>query len=136
MLLQSRNTAMLAQCFYQLEDFAGLTRLVDVLTEGQPLLADIGRKLQSVGLCTEAVAAFAKVCAGFNPPRRPLLHDQIGPCAVAAGRIKQLSTLLSGMSHGMLQGGFCAELKAACACVLDIQSTDAWDRCCCCSLAT
>lgn len=52
---------MLAQCFYQLEDFASLTKLVEVLTEGQPMLADIGKKLQSVGLCTEAVAAFSKV---------------------------------------------------------------------------
>jgi hypothetical protein len=60
-LLQARNTSMLAQCFYQLEDFASLTKLVEVLTEGQPLLADIGKKLQSVGLCTEAVAAFIKV---------------------------------------------------------------------------
>lgn len=53
---------MLAQCFYQLEDFASLTKLVEVLTERQPMLADIGHKLQSVGLCTEAVAAFSKVC--------------------------------------------------------------------------
>lgn len=57
---QARNTSMLAQCFYQLEDFASLTKLVEVLTEGQPLLADLGRKLQSVGLCSEAVAAFSK----------------------------------------------------------------------------
>jgi len=53
---------MLAQCFYELEDFASLTKLVDVLTEGQPLLADIGRKLQSVGLCSDALASFLKVC--------------------------------------------------------------------------
>lgn len=60
-MLQAHNTSMLAQCFYQLEDFASLTKLVEVLTEGQPLLADLGRKLQSVGLCSEAVAAFSKV---------------------------------------------------------------------------
>lgn len=60
-MLQARNTSMLAQCFYQLEDFASLTKLVEVLTEGQPLLADIGGKLLSVGLCKPAVAAFTKV---------------------------------------------------------------------------
>jgi hypothetical protein len=59
--VQARNTSMLAQCFYHLEDFGSLTKLVEVLTEGQPMLADIGKKLQSVGLCTEAVAAFTKV---------------------------------------------------------------------------
>lgn len=52
---------MLVQCFYHLEDFAGLMKLTEVLTEGQPLLADIGAKLQSVGLCSDAVAAFLKV---------------------------------------------------------------------------
>jgi WD repeat-containing protein 35 len=52
---------MLVQCFYQLEDFPGLVKLPEVLTEGQPLLADIGAKLQSVGLCADAVAAFLKV---------------------------------------------------------------------------
>ncbi|KAF8068393.1 Wdr35 [Scenedesmus sp. PABB004] len=57
---QSRNTPMLAACLYQLEDFDGLLKLVEVLPEGQPLLADIGAKLQSVGLCAEAVAAFLK----------------------------------------------------------------------------
>ncbi|KAF6259424.1 intraflagellar transport protein [Scenedesmus sp. NREL 46B-D3] len=57
---QARNTGMLVQCFYQLEDFPGLVKLTEVLTEGQPLLADIGAKLQSVGLCADAVAAFLK----------------------------------------------------------------------------
>lgn len=66
---------MLAQCFYELEDFASLTKLVDVLTEGQPLLADIGRKLQSVGLCNDALASFLKVCtlqAAVVPGRIPM----------------------------------------------------------------
>jgi WD repeat-containing protein 35 len=60
--LQARNTGLLVQCFYQLEDFSGLVKLTEVLTEGQPLLADIGAKLQSVGLCADAVTAFLKVC--------------------------------------------------------------------------
>eukprot|EP00775_Hariotina_reticulata_P008215 gene8215-8407_t len=57
---QARNTAMLAQCFYQLEDFGSLMKLTEVLGEGQPLLADIGAQLQSVGLCSDAVAAYLK----------------------------------------------------------------------------
>lgn len=78
--MQARNTSMLAQCFYHLEDFASLTKLVEVLTEGQPVLADIGRKLQSVGLCTEAVAAFTKVCWGRQATCSPSLRP------TAAGR--------------------------------------------------
>jgi hypothetical protein len=81
-LLQARNTSMLAQCFYHLEDFASLTKLIEVLTEGQPLLADIGKKLQSVGLCTEAVAAFTKV-RNSDGPCSHRYHD-VRPCAGAA----------------------------------------------------
>lgn len=70
--LQARNTGMLVHCFYQLEDVSGLVKLTEVLTEGQPLLADIGAKLQSVGLCADAVAAFLKVCSIWHLPLRVL----------------------------------------------------------------
>lgn len=66
---------MLVQCFYHLEDFAGLTKLIDVLTEGQALLMDIGAKLQSVGLCSEAVAAYLKVCRAL--PQHNMLRCKV-----------------------------------------------------------
>jgi WD repeat-containing protein 35 len=52
---------MLLECFYALEDFGALVALTEVLPEGDPLLLGLGVKLQSVGLCSEAVAAFLKV---------------------------------------------------------------------------
>lgn len=76
---------MLAQCFYHLEDFASLTKLVEVLTEGQPMLADIGRKLQSVGLCTEAVAAFTKVRMGLLAAEPPGASTSLSVCTLLAG---------------------------------------------------
>lgn len=82
---------MLAQCFYQLEDFASLTKLVEVLTEGQPLLADIGKKLQSVGLCTEAVAAFTKVRSSDGH----CYFGRVKPGAGAASN-QRLDELLAG----------------------------------------
>ena len=54
---------MLVECFYALEDFAALGRLMDVLPDGSPLLNSVGEKFQSVGLCNEGVAAFLKVGA-------------------------------------------------------------------------
>lgn len=51
---------MLVECFYHLEDYRSLSRLTDALPEGSPLLLDVGAKLQSVGLCSEAVAAFLR----------------------------------------------------------------------------
>jgi WD repeat-containing protein 35 len=54
---------MLVECFYALEDFGALNRLMDALPSGSPLLLAIGEKFQSVGLCTEGVNAFLKVGA-------------------------------------------------------------------------
>ena len=54
---------MLVDCFYALEDFVALGRLMDALNEGSPLLLGVGDKFQSVGLCNEGVAAFLKVSA-------------------------------------------------------------------------
>lgn len=73
---QARNSGMLVACFYALDDFAGLVKLADALPEVSPLLGDIGAKLQSVGLCSDAVATFLKVrcCA--------VLHAACCCCAV------------------------------------------------------
>eukprot|EP00232_Nephroselmis_pyriformis_P019088 CAMPEP_0182899530 /NCGR_PEP_ID=MMETSP0034_2-20130328/28121_1 /TAXON_ID=156128 /ORGANISM="Nephroselmis pyriformis, Strain CCMP717" /LENGTH=1198 /DNA_ID=CAMNT_0025033565 /DNA_START=181 /DNA_END=3774 /DNA_ORIENTATION=- len=57
---QAKNTERLIECFYVLEDFAGLEQLILTLPDGSPLLNDIGGKFQSVGLCEQAVAAFIK----------------------------------------------------------------------------
>lgn len=62
-LIQAKNSEMLIECFYNLEDFVALGRLMDALPEGSPLLLNVGEKFQSVGLCQEGVAAFMKVRA-------------------------------------------------------------------------
>lgn len=46
---------------YALEDYSGLESLTAAIPEGSPLLASIGDKFQSVGLCAQGVAAFIKV---------------------------------------------------------------------------
>jgi WD repeat-containing protein 35 len=51
---------MLVECFYRLEDYPSLSRLVEASPDGDALLLEIGRKLASVGLCAEAVGAFIK----------------------------------------------------------------------------
>ena len=57
---QARNTEMLVQCLYALEDYKGLEKLIGTVPEGSALLSDIGEKFLSVGLCSEAVAAYVK----------------------------------------------------------------------------
>ncbi|KAL6750533.1 intraflagellar transport protein [Haematococcus lacustris] len=57
---QAKNSEMLVECFYELEDFVALGRLMDALPEISPLLLTVGEKFQSVGLCNEGVAAFLK----------------------------------------------------------------------------
>ena len=41
-------------CYYQLEDYAGLERLISTLPDGAPQLKEIGDKFASVGMSTEA----------------------------------------------------------------------------------
>jgi WD repeat-containing protein 35 len=60
-LVQAKNSKMLVECFYSLEDFLSLGRLMEALPEGNALLRSIGEKFQSVGLCNEGVSAFLKV---------------------------------------------------------------------------
>jgi len=57
---QAKNAAMQIQCLYQLEDYAGLEKLIGQLPDGSPLLREVGEKFASVGMATEAVAAFVK----------------------------------------------------------------------------
>uniref|UniRef100_A0A7S3VHU1 Anaphase-promoting complex subunit 4 WD40 domain-containing protein n=1 Tax=Dunaliella tertiolecta TaxID=3047 RepID=A0A7S3VHU1_DUNTE len=57
---QAKNSEMLVECFYALEDFASLEKLMQALPEGNVLLRSIGEKFQSVGLCNEGVSAFLK----------------------------------------------------------------------------
>lgn len=59
--MQAKNSEMLVECFYFLEDFVSLGRLMEALPEGNVLLRSIGEKFQSVGLCNDGVSAFLKV---------------------------------------------------------------------------
>jgi len=58
--LQAKNIEALIDCYYQLEDYGGLEKLIGVLPEGSPLLQEIGAKFASVGMSTEAVSAYLK----------------------------------------------------------------------------
>ena len=75
-LLQAKNSEMLVECFYALEDFRALGHLMEALPEGNVLLRSIGEKFQSVGLCNEGVSAFLKVCAGVQRHCAVLLSTQ------------------------------------------------------------
>ncbi|KAI8474040.1 MAG: intraflagellar transport protein [Monoraphidium minutum] len=57
---QARDSAMLAECLYRLEDYPGLAALAAALPEADPLLLVVGGRLQSVGLAAEAVGAFLR----------------------------------------------------------------------------
>jgi len=57
---QGKNTERLIECYSQLEDYEKLERLIPTITEGSPLLSEIGRKFMAVGMSQEAVGAFLK----------------------------------------------------------------------------
>ncbi|XP_039604109.1 WD repeat-containing protein 35 isoform X1 [Polypterus senegalus] len=58
--LQGQNQERLAECYYMLEDYDGLERLANSLTENHKLLPDIGHMFVTVGMCDQAVNAYLK----------------------------------------------------------------------------
>uniref|UniRef100_A0A3B3BQS7 WD repeat-containing protein 35 n=1 Tax=Oryzias melastigma TaxID=30732 RepID=A0A3B3BQS7_ORYME len=57
---QGLNQERLAECYYMLEDYAGLERLTAELPENHKLLSDIGEMYATVGMCEQAVNAYLK----------------------------------------------------------------------------
>nr|KAG5696704.1 hypothetical protein BaRGS_012073 [Batillaria attramentaria] len=58
--VQGRNQERLAECYYMLEDYSGLEKMVNTLPENHKLLPDIAQMFQSVGMCEQAVEAYIK----------------------------------------------------------------------------
>ncbi|KAH9492608.1 WD repeat-containing protein 35 [Bulinus truncatus] len=57
---KGRNQERLAECYYMLEDYAGLQTMVNSLPENHKLLPEIATMFGSVGLSEQAVEAFTK----------------------------------------------------------------------------
>lgn len=57
---QAKNSEALVECYYILEDYSGLEKLISAIPEGSALLLDIGSKFESVGICGHAVSAFLR----------------------------------------------------------------------------
>ncbi|KAK7092123.1 WD repeat-containing protein 35-like isoform X2 [Littorina saxatilis] len=58
--VQGRNQERLAECYYMLEDYTGLEKMVNTLPENHKLLPEIAAMFQSVGMCEQAVEAYIK----------------------------------------------------------------------------
>jgi WD repeat-containing protein 35 len=50
----------LVDAYYKIEDFTSLTKIINVLPENSPVLERLAEKLQSMGLCEEAVQAYVR----------------------------------------------------------------------------
>ncbi|KAI4490168.1 hypothetical protein M0802_010893 [Mischocyttarus mexicanus] len=57
---KGRNLEKLIQCYYKLEDFIQLAGTVDQLPDKSPVLKTVAKMLSSVGMCSQAVAAYIK----------------------------------------------------------------------------
>ncbi|EGB12638.1 hypothetical protein AURANDRAFT_51986 [Aureococcus anophagefferens] len=59
-LFLPRRQDKMAECYYRLGDFAALEALAGAVPQGAPLLLDLGRKFESVGLHAPAVEAYLR----------------------------------------------------------------------------
>jgi len=58
--IRGRNPAKLAECYYYLEDFDNLTKILDMLPENNPLLPKLAQMFESIGMCSQACQAYLK----------------------------------------------------------------------------
>ncbi|KAK3088211.1 hypothetical protein FSP39_016191 [Pinctada imbricata] len=58
--VQGRNQERLAECYYVLEDYGGLEKMVQALPENHKLLPEIADMFVTVGMCEQAVAAYTR----------------------------------------------------------------------------
>ncbi|WAR17526.1 WDR35-like protein [Mya arenaria] len=58
--VQGRNQERLSECYYILEDYTGLEKMVSSLPENHKLLPEIASMFMTVGMCNQAVDAFIK----------------------------------------------------------------------------
>eukprot|EP00736_Rhodelphis_marinus_P014135 Rmarinus@m.4538 len=56
----AKNNVRLVDCYYALEEYKNLERLIDVLPEGHACLSSIGDKFASVGLAEQSVQAYLR----------------------------------------------------------------------------
>ncbi|KAJ8321655.1 hypothetical protein KUTeg_000126 [Tegillarca granosa] len=58
--VQGRNQERLSECYYMLEDYPGLEKMVQSLPENHKLLPDIAAMFVTVGMCEQAVTSYIK----------------------------------------------------------------------------
>lgn len=57
----ARNRRQLIECYYHLEDYDGIAKIIEESSEGDHLLKQIGDMFSADGICNLAVEAYTKV---------------------------------------------------------------------------
>ncbi|RVE56857.1 hypothetical protein OJAV_G00210340 [Oryzias javanicus] len=102
---QGLNQERLAECYYMLEDYAGLERLTTELPENHRLLSDIGEMYATVGMCEQAVNAYLK-CNQTRAAIDTCVHLNQWNKAVELARthnMKEIKSLLSKYASHLLE---------------------------------
>jgi WD repeat-containing protein 35 len=57
---QGKNLEKMIECYYRLEDYTSMEKGVEQISEGNPVLYDIGKMFEGVGMYKQAVRCFQK----------------------------------------------------------------------------
>jgi len=57
---QAKNLEKLVQCYYKLEDYSGMERAVEQISDGDPMLMKVGKMFESVGMYKQSTRCFQK----------------------------------------------------------------------------
>ncbi|CAE1311718.1 WDR35 [Acanthosepion pharaonis] len=104
---QGRNQVRLADCYYILEDFAGLEKMINALPENHELLPKISAMFVTVGMCDQAVEAFIK-CNRVRDAIDCCIHLNQWNMAIDLARqhaVKDIDSLLTKYAGHLLEKG-------------------------------
>ncbi|XP_013413466.1 WD repeat-containing protein 35-like [Lingula anatina] len=103
--VQGRNQERLAECYYMLEDYQGLEKMVQFLPENHKLLPEIAGMFVTVGMCEQGVEAYIK-CNRVKQAIDACVHLNQWNQAIDLAKqhnIKEIDSLLAKYAQHLLE---------------------------------
>ncbi len=103
--VKGRNQERLAECYYMLEDYMGLKKMMENLPENHKLLPDIAQMFITVGMCDEATNAYLK-CNRIKPAIDCCLELNQWNTAIELAKthnVREIDSLLAKYAQHLLE---------------------------------
>ncbi|KAL5015359.1 hypothetical protein ScPMuIL_009629 [Solemya velum] len=103
--VQGQNQERLSECYYMLEDYQGLEKMVQALPENHKLLPEIAAMFVTVGMCQQAVDAYTK-CNHIKAAIDCCVHLNQWTAAIDLAKrhnVREIDSLLAKYAQHLLE---------------------------------